>query len=319
MKKGLIATRGGRGARAQEMSRRPGQGRHPRRLRRRAQVRRQSRTDLAHALRALPGRERPLQGHARGLPQVPHRRQARLRAAPLGLAEGRGALDHRGQGHRRHRASGPLQVHRQRGVRAVPRIQGARRPGGRGRHRQPHARPNTSSTPTRRSSSASRPRAAATSTAPTKVTSTSASSRCCPASSRRSGNCSKTESSERPRPRRHAADQGHGTVEAAPPASGTCQPQLRRPDATRVGAHPRRHRPGAAGRRLLCHARHRHQDLGHGRAGADGRVVPLCLPGRRDHRRAAAAAWHLAAAHGASQATRCCAARCCWSPACSPS
>ena len=59
---------------------------------------------------------------------LPDRRQARLRAAPLGLAEGRGAMDHAGRRHGRDRAPGPLQVHGQRGVRAVHRVQGARRP-----------------------------------------------------------------------------------------------------------------------------------------------------------------------------------------------
>ncbi len=47
----------------------------------------------------------PLPRHQRGVPQVPHRRQARLRAAPLGLAEGRGAVDQPRRRHGRDRAS----------------------------------------------------------------------------------------------------------------------------------------------------------------------------------------------------------------------
>jgi hypothetical protein len=90
---GLAATRGGRAN-----ARGDGRRRWPRsasgRLRGRAALRRQPRPDLAHALRALPGRDRASARHARGLPPLPHRRQARLRAAPLGQAGRRGALDH---------------------------------------------------------------------------------------------------------------------------------------------------------------------------------------------------------------------------------
>ena len=92
-----------RGARPRD-GRRAGQGRHHRHLRRRAALRRQPRPDLAHALRAPPGRQRRLRRHAGGLPPLPRRRQARLRAAPLGDAEERGHLDRR---RRRHRRSSP--------------------------------------------------------------------------------------------------------------------------------------------------------------------------------------------------------------------
>ena len=65
--------------------------------------------------------------HARGVPPLPHRRQARLRAAPLGLAARRRGAGSRRRRHGGDRAPGALQVQRQRGVRAVQRVQGARR------------------------------------------------------------------------------------------------------------------------------------------------------------------------------------------------
>ena len=58
MQRGLEETRGGRGSRAREIAAGLAQVGIPGRLRRRAQVRRQPRTDLAHPLRALPGGSR---------------------------------------------------------------------------------------------------------------------------------------------------------------------------------------------------------------------------------------------------------------------
>ncbi len=74
------------------------------------------------------------------------------------------------QGHGRDRLTpAALQVHGQRGIRAVPRVQG--RMAARRSRSSPAAtrRPSMSSTPTRRSNSISPPRAAAISTAPTRV------------------------------------------------------------------------------------------------------------------------------------------------------
>jgi predicted metal-dependent phosphoesterase TrpH len=134
------ATRGGRGGRAQEMSDQLAkvgiQGAYEGALKYAGNPELISRTHFARFL-VEQGR---LPRHQRGIPQVPHRRQARLRAAPLGLAEGRGALDHRAQAAWPSSPTRPLQVHGQRGVRAVLRVQGPWRPGGRGRHRQPHRR-----------------------------------------------------------------------------------------------------------------------------------------------------------------------------------
>ena len=140
LKAGLAATRGGRRERALEMADGLAQAGIHGSLRRRAEVRRQPRPDLAHALRALPGRGRRVRRHQRGVPPLPHRGQAGLRAAPLGDPARRGALDQRRRRRGRDRPPGALQVHRQRGVRAVHRVQGARRPGRRSGDRQPQQR-----------------------------------------------------------------------------------------------------------------------------------------------------------------------------------
>ena len=91
----------------------------------------------------------------------------------------RGALDRRRRRHRRDRPPGALQVHADRGVRALHRVQGARRARRRGRDRQPQRGRGRALRRARRASSTCSPRAAATSTAPTKAGSTSAACRRC--------------------------------------------------------------------------------------------------------------------------------------------
>jgi hypothetical protein len=81
---GLAATRGGRLERAREMAEGLARAGIPGAFDGALRLRRATRSGVAHALRALPGRPRPLRRHARGLPPLPGRRQARLRAAPLG-------------------------------------------------------------------------------------------------------------------------------------------------------------------------------------------------------------------------------------------
>ena len=142
-------------------------------------LRRQSRPDLAHALRAPSGRDRRVPRHARGVPQLPHRRQARLRAAPLGTARRRVRWIVGAGGMAVIAHPGRYKFTRQRGIRAVHRVQGARRPRRRGGDGQPQPRRLQSSTPTSRASSTCTPRAAATSIRPTKATPTSARCRRC--------------------------------------------------------------------------------------------------------------------------------------------
>jgi predicted metal-dependent phosphoesterase TrpH len=80
---GLAKTRQ-RTRRARTRNRRPaGSGRHPGRIRRRAEIRRQPGPALAHPFRALPGRVRQVRDDVGSVPQFPHRRQTRLCAAPL--------------------------------------------------------------------------------------------------------------------------------------------------------------------------------------------------------------------------------------------
>ena len=134
-------TRGGREPPRARDGRRARQGRHPGALRRGAALRRQPRPHLAHPLRAPPRRERRLRRHAGGVPALPHRGKPGLRAAPLGDARRRGALDRRRGRDRGRRAPGALQVRADRGVRALQRVQGPRRTRRRGASRAATPRP----------------------------------------------------------------------------------------------------------------------------------------------------------------------------------
>ena len=96
LKAGLHATRGGRSQRAMEMADSLAKvgikGAYEGALKFVGNPDLISRTHF----RALPGRIRRVQRNARGVPQVPDRRQAWLCAAPLGHAARRGDVDHRG-------------------------------------------------------------------------------------------------------------------------------------------------------------------------------------------------------------------------------
>ena len=83
---GLHAIRAGRTAARPAHRRRAGRGRHPRRLRGRAQVRHQRAAHLAHALRALPRRRGPRARREGRLQSLSDPRQARLRRARVGDA-----------------------------------------------------------------------------------------------------------------------------------------------------------------------------------------------------------------------------------------
>ena len=118
LRQGLAATRGGRGERAHEMSdalaRAGVKGAYEGALHHAGNPELISRTHFARH----PGRHRRVRRPQRGLPAFPHRGQARLRAAPLGVAGRRGALDHPGRRPGGDCAPGALQVHAHRGVRA---------------------------------------------------------------------------------------------------------------------------------------------------------------------------------------------------------
>ena len=127
---GLEATRGGRRARAMEMSdglAKVGiRGAYEGALKFVGNPELISRTHFAR----FSGRVGCLQRHPRGVSQISGRRPSGLCAAPLGHAGQRGALDQRGRRRGGDRAPGALQVHRKRRIRVVQRIQDPRRGAG---------------------------------------------------------------------------------------------------------------------------------------------------------------------------------------------
>ena len=179
---GLAATRGGRERARARDGRRAGQGRHPRRLRRRAAVRRQPGADLAHALRALPGRDAASAPTRRRCSAASWSKASPASCRTAGRRCGdavRWITDAGGIAVIAHPARykftpteeyalfTEFKAHGGRGVEVVT-----------GSHTR---RRGASATPRRRASSACSPRAAATSTAPTRAASTSAACRRCPA------------------------------------------------------------------------------------------------------------------------------------------